>query len=118
MARINNYFSGRTSYVPYEKTVTVTENRASTDESLSLLNEIQEKAKERVHKIERIYLYGDYQDVNPTALSQGITFSLPEQIDGLDNIRTKNTKRELRFWEVVVEEKDQRFFAGFVLDVR
>ena len=79
---------------------------------------VQEKAKERVHKIERVYLYSDYQDVNPTSLSQGITFSLPEQIDGLDNIRTKNTKRELRFWEIVVEEKDERFFAGFVLDVR
>ena len=37
-------------YVPYEKTVTVIENRAPTDLSISLLNDFQEKALENLIK--------------------------------------------------------------------
>ena len=37
-----------TNYVPYEKTVTVNENRAPTDKSIELLNEMQEKASENL----------------------------------------------------------------------
>ncbi len=35
----------KTVYVPYEKTVTVNEYRATTDESLKLLNEFKDKAE-------------------------------------------------------------------------
>lgn len=37
-------------HVPYEKAVTITENRASTDESIKLLNEFTEKVKENIIK--------------------------------------------------------------------
>lgn len=37
-----------TNYVPYAKTVTVNENRAPTDKSVELLNEMQEKASENL----------------------------------------------------------------------
>ncbi len=40
--------STSTQYVPYEKSVTVTEKRATTDESVKLLNEFQEKAKQNL----------------------------------------------------------------------
>lgn len=51
MIHINNYHD-RKEYVPYEKTVTatITEKRAPTDESIRLLNEFQEKAKENIIK--------------------------------------------------------------------
>lgn len=35
-------------YIPYEKSVIVNEYKASTDESIKLLNEFQEKAKENL----------------------------------------------------------------------
>ena len=42
-----------TEYVPYEKTVTITEHKAPTDESIRLLNEFQEKAlKNLIRKVE------------------------------------------------------------------
>lgn len=41
---------GRTEYVPFEKTVNITEKRAPTDESVRLLNEFQEKARENIIK--------------------------------------------------------------------
>lgn len=34
--------------VPYEKTVTITEKKAPTDQSIELLNEFQEKAKQNI----------------------------------------------------------------------
>lgn len=46
--------SGRTEYVPYEKLVTVTENRAPTDESVRLLKEFEQKAKDKI--IETIHI--------------------------------------------------------------
>lgn len=43
----------RTEYVPYEKTVAITEHKAPTDESVRLLNEFQEKAlKNLIKKVE------------------------------------------------------------------
>lgn len=35
-------------YIPYEKSVSVNEHKAATDESIKLLNEFQEKAKENL----------------------------------------------------------------------
>lgn len=35
-------------YIPYEKSVRVNEHKAATDESIKLLNEFQEKAKENL----------------------------------------------------------------------
>ncbi len=40
--------STSTEYVPYEKSVKITETRAPTDESVKLLNEFQEKAKQNL----------------------------------------------------------------------
>lgn len=40
----------RTEYVPYEKTVTITEKKAPTDESIKLFYEMREKAKENLIK--------------------------------------------------------------------
>lgn len=47
-----NIYNREKEYVPYEKTVTatITEKRAPTDESVKLLNEFQEKAKENIIK--------------------------------------------------------------------
>lgn len=39
---------GEDRLVPYEKTVTITEKRAPTDDSIKLLNEMQEKAKQNI----------------------------------------------------------------------
>lgn len=72
----------------------------------------------QTHNIKRFYLYNDYQDVSPTALSQGINFTLPESIEGVDNICTLKTKSKLHYWEIVVEEIENYFFAGFIFDVR
>jgi len=44
----------RTKYVPYEKSVTVTEKRAPTDESVKLLNEFQDKSLENLIKTVKI----------------------------------------------------------------
>lgn len=41
----NNY---HTNNVPYEKEVTINEHKAPTDESVRLLNEMQEKAKKNI----------------------------------------------------------------------
>ena len=40
----------RVEYVPYEKTVTITENRAPTDESVNILNQMQEKTLQNIIK--------------------------------------------------------------------
>ena len=40
----------RTEYVPYEKTVTVTENRAPTDDSIRLWDEMRQKALDSIVK--------------------------------------------------------------------
>lgn len=39
---------GRTEYVPYEKTVSITEKKAPTDESIRILNEMEEKATQNI----------------------------------------------------------------------
>jgi hypothetical protein len=39
---------GRREYVPYEKSIVVTENRAPSDDSVRLLNEMQEKAEANI----------------------------------------------------------------------
>lgn len=44
----NTYINKKTEYVPYEKTVTVNEHKAPTDESVRLLNEFQEEAKQNL----------------------------------------------------------------------
>ena len=43
-----------TEYIPYTKSVTITENRAATDESVKLLNEFQEKSLENLIKTVKI----------------------------------------------------------------
>ena len=55
----DRHFHGGTTYVPYEKTVTVTEKRAPTDDSIRLVREYEDKAwlavKSAVsHKLEGI----------------------------------------------------------------
>ena len=49
----NNY-SSRTEYVPYCKEVNINEHRAATDESVALLNEMQEKAQNNIIKVIKI----------------------------------------------------------------
>ena len=44
----NTINNRRTEYVPFEKEVNVTINRAATDESVRLLNEFQEKARNNI----------------------------------------------------------------------
>ena len=44
----------RTEYVPYAKTVNITEKRAPTDESVELLKEFEEKALDKLLSAERI----------------------------------------------------------------
>lgn len=44
--RIN--IQSNTEYVPYDKTVTVTEKKAPTDDSIKLLNEFEEKARKNI----------------------------------------------------------------------
>jgi len=54
-----HHHTTKTVGIPYEKTVTVNEHRAATDESIRMLNEMQEKAKDNIiHtiKIEENYL--------------------------------------------------------------
>jgi len=40
----DNYVVGRSEFVPYEKTITITERRAPTDKSVELLKEMEEAA--------------------------------------------------------------------------
>lgn len=50
-----------TEYIPYEKSIKVNEYKAATDESIKILNEFQEKAKENLCysvRIDQSYLNG------------------------------------------------------------
>lgn len=47
-----------TKYVPYEKTVNITEKRAPTDESVRLLNEFEGKAKNNI--VSKIHIDENY----------------------------------------------------------
>lgn len=62
-----------TEYVPYEKSVSVNEHKAATDESIKLLNEFQEKAKENLCYSVRI---------NQTYLNAVAFFFREDQMDG------------------------------------
>ncbi len=48
MFNTTNNYKSETKFVPYEKKVTINEHRAVTDESVKLLNEFQEKAKDNI----------------------------------------------------------------------
>ena len=43
--------SGSTTYVPYEKTVTVTEHRAPTDDSIKIYKEMYEKSLKNIAEV-------------------------------------------------------------------
>jgi len=60
-------------YVPYEKSVSVNEHKAATDESIKLLNEFQEKAKENLCYSVRI---------NQTYLNAVAFWFREDQMDG------------------------------------
>lgn len=63
----------RKQYVPYEKSVTIHEHRATTDESLRLLSEMQNKVKDGILKT----IHVDNNSVKATAsFLQGVTPSL------------------------------------------
>lgn len=42
------HYHSKTEYVPYCKEVNITENKAPTDESVRLLNEMEEKARQNI----------------------------------------------------------------------
>lgn len=60
-------------YIPYEKSVSVNEHKAATDESIKLLNELQEKAKENLCYSVRI---------NQTFINAVAFFFREDQMDG------------------------------------
>lgn len=60
-------------YIPYEKSVSVNEHKAATDESIKLLNEFQEKAKENLCYSVRI---------NQTFLNAVAFFFREDHMDG------------------------------------
>lgn len=60
-------------YIPYEKSVSVNEHKAATDESIKLLNEFQEKAKENLCYSVRI---------NQTFINAVAFFFREDQMDG------------------------------------
>ena len=45
----------KTTHVPYEKSVTVHEHRAPTDESVNILNEMEEKARQNI--VRKIFVH-------------------------------------------------------------
>lgn len=96
----NNHYHTKTVNVPYEKSVTVNEYKASTDKSIKLLNEMQEKAKENIiHtiKIEENYLKAVAIYYRDLLIIDRMEFYLKFELNGLEFcIKDHIDKREWR----------------------
>ena len=85
-----------TEYVPYEKSVTITEKRAVTDKSVELLNEFQKKAKENLiysTQIERNHLRAVVMYYRDDLMENRVHFHIKFNLNGTDTLITDYVDR-------------------------
>lgn len=89
---------------------------------LSLIGgkEVRKKTSSKTTiSVVRFCLHSEYQDVSPITLDKGVTFILPTDVLNITSLRTDlSAPANIQFWEIVVEEIDGYFFAGFNFDVK
>jgi len=85
---VQNLNKMRKEYVPYCKEVKITEKRATTDESVKLLNEFEKKAHENIiykTKIEQNHLRAIAIYYQNDIVSNRIHFHVKFELNGLEN---------------------------------
>ncbi len=67
---------------------------------------------------QREYLHSEYQDLNVSEMQEGFSFTLPERVPGHHVSSAHSNSPEIRYWEILVEEPDQRYWARFLFTVQ
>lgn len=67
---------------------------------------------------QREYLHSEYQDLSLSELQESITFILPERVPGHHVSSAHSQSPEIRYWEILVEEPGQRYWARFLFTVK